>query len=232
MTGYDHKKAIRNWAENDRPREKLVLKGKNSLSDAELVAILISSGNSEESAVALAQRILKSVGDNLIELSKMSLSDLKKFKGIGEAKAITIMAALEIGRRRREAEVLQKKHLLASRDAYEIFQSAMADSPYEEFWVLLLNRANRLIRKINISEGGISGTVADPKRIFKTAIDHNACSIILGHNHPSGSLKPSEQDIKLTQKLKKAGELLEISVLDHIIVGENNYYSFADEGMM
>ncbi|MDP2424686.1 MAG: DNA repair protein RadC [Bacteroidales bacterium] len=232
MPSYEKKQAIKLWAEDDRPREKLLLKGKQALSDAELIAILIATGNTEESAVDLAQRILNTVDGNLIELSKLTVKDLTKFKGIGLAKAITIIAALEIGRRRREAEVLQKKQIITSKDAYEIFQSTLSDSNYEQFWVLLLNRAQKLIRKVNISEGGMTGTVADPKKIFKIALDQSACSIILGHNHPSGNLNPSEQDIKLTQKMKKSGELLEISVLDHIIVGDNNYFSFADEGLM
>ena len=232
MENYDKKQAIRFWAEDERPREKLLLKGKAILTDAELLAILIGSGNTEESAVDLCKRILKSVEDNLVELSKLDVKGLSKFKGIGEAKALSIIAALELGRRRRAAEPMQKPGINCSKDAYEIVQSLFADSNYEQFWLLLLNRNNKLIRKEIVSDGGISGTVADPKRIFKMSIDHNACSVILAHNHPSGSLRPSEEDIKLTKKIKQAGELLDIKVIDHIIAGENNYYSFADEGLL
>ncbi|MBE0662188.1 MAG: DNA repair protein RadC [Bacteroidales bacterium] len=232
METYDKKPSIRQWAEDERPREKLLLKGKSALSDAELLAILISSGNKEESAVDLCKRILSSVENNLVELSKLDVKSLSKFKGIGEAKALAIVAALELGRRRRAADSLQKPSISTSRDAYEIVQSLIGESQYEQFWILLLNRANKVIRKENISDGGITGTVADPKRIFKIAIDHSACYIILAHNHPSGNLRPSEDDIKLTRKIKQSGDLLDIKVLDHIIAGENNYYSFADEGLI
>lgn len=232
MDQLEKKTSIRYWAEDERPREKLLLKGKMALSDAELLAILIGSGNSEESAVDLCKRILNSVGTNLIELSKLEVKDLIKFKGIGEAKALSIVAALELGRRRRAAESLQKASLLSSKDSYEVIQSLVGDSPYEQFWVLLLNRKNRLIRKENISEGGISGTVTDPKRIFRVALEHNACSIILAHNHPSGNISPSDQDIRLTQKVKQAAGFLDITLVDHIIAGENSYYSFADEGVL
>jgi DNA repair protein RadC len=232
MEPYDKKPSIRHWAEDERPREKLLLKGKNALSDAELLAILIGSGNNEESAVDLCKRILNSVESNLVELSKLDVKSLSKFKGIGEAKALSIVAALELGRRRRAAETLQKPGISTSKDAYEIVQGLIGDSQYEQFWILMLNRANKLIRSINISEGGMTGTVADPKRIFKMAIDHNACYIILAHNHPSGNIRPSDDDMKLTKKIKQAGELLDIKVLDHIIAVENNYYSFADEGVL
>lgn len=232
MDIYDKKPSIRNWAEDERPREKLLLKGKSALSDAELLAILISSGSKEESAVDLCKRILNSVESNLVELSKLDVKNLSKFKGIGEAKALSIVAALELGRRRRAADPLQKPSISTSRDAYEIVQSLIGESQYEQFWILLLNRANKVIRKENISDGGMTGTVADPKRIFKIAVDHNACYIILAHNHPSGNIRPSEDDIKLTRKIKQSGDLLDIKVLDHIIAGENNYFSFADEGMM
>lgn len=232
METYDKKPSIRNWAEDERPREKLLLKGKSALSDSELLAILISSGNKEESAVDLCKRILNSVENNLVELSKLDVKSLTKFKGIGEAKALSILAALELGRRRRAADPLQKPSISTSRDAYEIVQSLIGESQYEQFWILLLNRANKVIRKENISDGGMTGTVADPKRIFKIAVDHSACYIILAHNHPSGNLRPSEDDIKLTRKIKQSGDLLDIKVLDHIIAGENNYFSFADEGMM
>ncbi|NLN96518.1 MAG: DNA repair protein RadC [Bacteroidales bacterium] len=232
MEPYEKKSSIRFWAEDERPREKLALKGKMALSDAELLAILIGSGNKKESAVDLSKRILKSVNNNLIELSKTDIEGLLKFKGIGQAKALTIIAALELGRRRRAAEPLQKPGIRSSKDAYEIIQSLVGDSNYEQFWVLLLNRANKLIRSECISQGGIAGTVADPKRIYKLALEHNASFIILAHNHPSGNLNPSEEDIKVTRKMKQAGEALDIRVIDHIIAGENDYYSFADKGVL
>jgi DNA repair protein RadC len=223
---------IREWAEDDRPREKLLLKGRQSLSDAELIAILMGSGSRNESAVDLAKRILKESSENLMELSKLSVQDLMKFKGVGEAKAISIIAALELGKRRRGAEALERKKISSSKDVFEYFSSIMGDLNYEMFYIVLLNRANSVIRGIQISEGGISGTVADPKKIFKLALDHNATSIILCHNHPSGNVKPSQDDIALTKKIKKAGETMDISVLDHIILGDEKYYSFADEGIM
>jgi DNA repair protein RadC len=223
---------IKQWAEDDRPREKLINKGKAALSDAELLAILLRSGSSKETAVDLSKRILHHVSDNLIELSKLNFTDLMTFNGIGEAKALSIIAALELGRRRRESEITVKQQISSSKDVFEYFHANLSDSQYEEFWVLLLNRGNKIIKKVMISEGGISGTVADPKRIFKTAIENNATSIILCHNHPSGNLKPSEADIKLTKKLKDAGSLLDIAVLDHIIIGEEKFFSFADEGLI
>ncbi len=228
----DDKLSISQWAEDDKPREKLVLKGKHSLSDAELIAILIGSGNRDETAVDLSKRILNFVNNNLVELSKLSVTDLCKFKGIGDAKAITIIAALELGRRRRESEVVQKKKITSSKDAYEILQTVLSDVPHEEFWVLILNRANHVTAKIAISEGGSSSTIVDPKKIFKLALENKAEALVLGHNHPSGNLKPSEDDIKITKKINEAGKFLEISILDHIIVGENAYFSFADEGLM
>ncbi len=224
--------SIREWAESDRPREKLLLKGKHSLSDAELIAILMGSGSKNESAVDLAKRILKGSNDNLIELSKLAVADLIKFKGVGEAKAISIIAALELGKRRRGAEALEKKKVTSSKDVFEYFAGVFGDSTYEAFYILLLNRANKVLKDVQISEGGFSGTVADPKKIFKIALEHNASSIILCHNHPSGNLQPSDADIKLTHKLKNAGEMLDLPVIDHIILGENNYYSFADEGKL
>lgn len=223
---------IHEWAEDDRPREKLLLKGKHSLSDAELIAILMGSGSKSESAVDLAKRILKSSKDNLIELSKLGVKDLTKFKGVGEAKAISIIAALELGKRRRMEEALEKKKIGSSIDVFEYFSGILSDSTYEAFYILLLNRANKIIREIQISEGGLSGTVADPKKIFKLALEQNAAAIILCHNHPSGNIKPSDADIKLTYKLKSAGEMLDLPVIDHIILGEENYYSFADEGKL
>ena len=223
---------ISQWAEDDRPREKLINKGTSMLSDAELIAILIGSGSQNESAVDLSKKILASVAGNLISLSKLSISDLRKFKGIGEAKAVTIAAALELGKRRRSAEAVQQKKITSSKQAHDILQEYLADANYEQFCILLLNRANHLIRTIIISDGGISGTVADPKKIFKIALENNASSIILGHNHPSGQVNPSEADIALTHKLCRGGSLLDMPVLDHIIVGEENYYSFKDEGKL
>jgi len=223
---------IREWAESDRPREKLLLKGKNALSDAELLAILMGSGSKNESAVDLAKRMLKQYGDNLIELSKLGVKELVKFKGVGEAKAISIIAAMELGKRRRGAEAIEKKKISSSKDVFEFFNSIYGDQTYEAFYILLLNRANRIIREVLISEGGFSGTVADPKKIFKIALEYNASSLILSHNHPSGNIQPSDADIKLTHKLKGAGEMLDLPVIDHIILGEEKYYSFADEGQM
>lgn len=224
---------INQWAEDDRPREKLMNKGKGQLSKAELIAILIGSGSKNESAVELSKRILSTTDNNLAGLSRLSIRDFMQFKGIGEAKAISIVAALELGRRRREDDVLENKNKISSSsDAYGIFYPEMSDLVKEEFWILLLNRANHLIKKIRVSEGGLSGTVADPKVIFKSALDNNASSIILGHNHPSNNLKPSQNDIDLTKKLVAAGKLLDISVLDHLIVGSDSFYSFADESLI
>ena len=231
MDSHPQKQSIKFWAEDDRPREKLILKGKNALSDAELIAILLRSGDRQNSAVDLAKDILNTASNNLIELSKFSVDDFLKFKGIGEAKALSVIAALELGRRRRSAEVLQKEKISSSKDVFDLFQSIMEDYKYESFWVLLLNRANKIIKKIQVSDGGVSGTVADPKRIFKHSLENDASGIILCHNHPSGNIKPSEADIKLTKKIREGGELLDISVLDHIIIGEEKYFSFADEGI-
>jgi DNA repair protein RadC len=223
---------ILSWAEEDRPREKLLLKGKSALTDAELIGILLGSGTKSLSAVDLAKIILSKANNNLNELAKMSVSDLQKFKGIGEAKAISIVSALEIGRRRKETEPEKRAKITCSNDIYQLMKPDMLDLPHEVFYVILLNRANMVIRKVNISSGGIAGTVADPKLIFKSALENLASSIILCHNHPSGNLKPSDADIKLTRKLKEAGGLLEISVLDHIIFTDESYFSFADQGVM
>ncbi len=233
MEKYTNNIPIKNWAEDDRPREKLQNKGVNSLSDAELIAILIGSGSRNESAVELSKKILASVNGNLIELSKLSINDLvKNFKGIGDAKAISIIAALELGKRRRSSEVIIKEKITTSKDAFELLHALIGDSHYEEFWVILLNKAHKIIKTISISEGGIAGTVADPKKIFKIALEHNACSIVLCHNHPSGNLKASDDDIRLTRKIKEAGLMLDIQIVDHIIIGDDNYYSFADEGIL
>lgn len=230
MENYENRITIRNWAEDDRPREKLKMKGRNALSDAELMAIILGSGNRKDSALDLAKKILKSVRDNLIELSRLGLPDLVKFDGIGEAKAIGIMAALELGKRRNESEALSREKISSSKDAFEVLRSSLGDKPYEEFWIILLNKANKVLRKCSISEGGISGTVVDPKKIFKIALENHASSIILGHNHPSGNVQPSEADQKITKKICEAGNVLEVAVLDHLIIGDDTYFSFADEG--
>jgi DNA repair protein RadC len=229
---YSDTRRILSWAEEDRPREKLLLKGKAALSDAELVAILIGSGTRELSAVDLSKIILQKASNNLNELAKLSIKDLMKVKGIGEAKAISIIAALELGRRRKESEGVRRARISSSRDAYDQIQPYLLDLPHEEFWLLLLNRANEVIKPVQVSQGGVSGTVADPKIIFKFAIENLSSAIILVHNHPSGNLKPSEADKELTRRLSSAGKLLEIPILDHLIFTDGGYLSFADEGML
>jgi len=223
---------IKNWSPEDRPREKLLLKGTAALSEAELVAILIGSGTSKISAVELAKKILQYGGNNLNELARLSAKDLMKIKGIGEAKAITIVAALELGRRRKEQDPEEKPKISSSKDAFDVLRGDLMDLPKEEFWVLLLNRANRVIRKKRVSEGGVSGTVADPKIIYKMALEDLASGLIVAHNHPSGNLLASQSDIDLTRKLKEAGKFLEIQLLDHLIIANQKYLSFADEGMI
>ncbi len=223
---------ISQWREEDRPREKLILKGKFSLSDAELIALLIGSGTKETSAVDLGRSILAKVDGNLNQLSKLSINELTRFKGIGTAKAITIASALELGRRRKDSGPIQRPKIECSKDVFELMSPELVDKSHEEFWVVLLNRANFVLKKQSISSGGISGTVADPKLIYKIALDEMASAIILVHNHPSGNLKPSEADIRLTQRLRKSGELLEIAVLDHIIFTDDNFLSFADENLL
>ena len=225
-------KSIKSWAEEDRPREKMLAKGKESLSDAELIAILIGSGNSNESAVDLSRRILRDNNDNLIELSKLSLNDLLKYRGIGEAKAVTIAAALELGRRRRFSEALEKPCIRNSQLAYECFYAHLSDLNHEQFWIMLLNNANKVIKLEKIGVGGMTGTTADPKKIFKSALENNATNIMLCHNHPSGNIFPSNADKTITNNIKKAGQFLEIKILDHIIIGNDNYFSFADEGLL
>lgn len=223
---------IKSWAEEDRPREKLLLKSKSALSDAELIGILIGSGTASMSAVDVAKSILSHSGNDLNHLAKLSVKELMKFKGIGEAKAISIVSAMELGRRRKETQSLKKPKITCSEDAYLAIKPELLDVNHEEFWTLLLNRSNTVIKKQLISSGGVAGTVADPKIIFKSALEELACSIILVHNHPSGNLKPSQADINLTKKLKEAGHLLEIPVLDHLIFTDNGYFSFADENML
>jgi|TARA_B110000037_G_scaffold208569_1_gene256799 DNA repair protein RadC len=229
---YSKNISIKDWADEDRPREKLLIKGKAALSDTELIAILIASGNRDESAVELSKRILQSLGNNLNSLAKLSVNDLIKFKGIGEAKAISIIASLELGRRRRSADVLEKDKIGGSKDAFQVLQLKLEDLPHEEFWVMLLNRANKVIDIKLIGRGGVSSTVVDSKVIFSFALESLASGIILAHNHPSGNLKPSNSDIRLTKKLVDAGKILDFPILDHIIVGDNDYFSFADEGLI
>ena len=224
--------SIKNWSEDDRPREKFLQKGKNTLSNAELVAILIGSGSRNESAVALSKRILASVEANLNELGKLSISDLTKFKGIGEAKAVSIVAALELGRRRRVEEALIKKKITSSSSVFEIMQPIIGELPHEEFWIIYLNNSNKVLQKLQLSKGGITGTLVDVRLVLKTALQLGAVGLILTHNHPSGTLKPSQADKNITQKLKTAGESLDIKVLDHIIITEKSYFSFADEGLL
>lgn len=223
---------IKSWAEEDRPREKLLFQGRGALSDAELLAILLRSGSRNESAVELSKRILALVGNNLNDLGKTDLSQLMEFKGVGEAKAITIVAALELGRRRKLVEVGKKAAINSSQDAYFQLFAQLSDLPNEEFWIILLNRRNQILEKRNISKGGVSGTVADAKLIFKPAIERLASGIILAHNHPSGNLTPSNADRQLTKKLIRAGQDLDINVLDHLIIGDDAYFSFKDEGLM
>lgn len=223
---------ITHWAEEDRPREKLLLKGKSTLSDAELIGILIGSGTVSMSAVELAKVILKEYNNDLNELAKLSVKDLQKFRGIGEAKAISIISALELGRRRKDAEPAKRSRIASSSDVYHLMKPHLLDLPHEEFWIILLNRANTVIKKVAISSGGVSGTVADPKLIYKIALENLASALILVHNHPSGNATPSDADINITKRLKNAGHLLEIPVLDHIIFTNTEHYSFADEGKL
>ena len=224
---------IKEWAEEDRPREKMQLKGVSSLSDAELLAILIGSGNSHETAVQLSQRILNSVNNNLNSLGKLSIQDLSSgFKGIGEAKAITIKAALELGKRRNGCSPEQRPVIRTSHNAFLLFHADLCDLPYEELWIALTNRSSKVIGKLKISQGGTSETSADLRLILKAAINGLATGIILCHNHPSGSIHPSLPDDKLTNQLEKAAKLLEIQLIDHIILADDSYYSYADEGKL
>ncbi|MDO7877250.1 DNA repair protein RadC [Hymenobacter sp. ASUV-10] len=223
---------IKSWAEEDRPREKLMAKGRAALSDAELLAILIGSGTTKLSAVDVGMLMLKAVDNDLNELARQSVKQLCRHPGIGEAKAITVVAALELGRRRKEADAPAKVTITCSRDIYNAIRPHLMDLPHEEFWVVILNRANVVMRKIAISQGGVAGTVADPKMIFKEALENLASSLILVHNHPSGNRQPSAADIALTKKLKSAGQFLDLPILDHLIYTDNGYYSFADEGML
>lgn len=223
---------INQWAEDDRPREKFLLKGKAALSDSELLAILIGSGSRNESAVQLCQRILASANNNLNQLGKLSIQQLMDFKGIGEAKAISIAAALELGRRRRSEDAVELDKITSSKAVFNIMQPLIGELLHEEFWVLFLNNSNKLIHKSQLSKGGMTGTVVDTRIIFKTALEYNAISLILTHNHPSGKLLASESDKDITRKLQLAGKQMEIMVLDHVIITESSFYSFADEGIL
>ena len=224
--------SIKKWKEDDRPREKLLSKGRDVLSDAELIAILLGSGSREESAVDLSKKILNYVDNNLNALAKLSPEQLMRFKGVGEAKSVSIITALELGRRRRLEEALIQNKITSSKNVFEIMQPIIGDLQHEEFWVLYLNNSNKVLQKIQMSKGGITGTLVDTRLIFKKAMEVSATAIILAHNHPSGTLKPSNSDKSLTQKVKEAGATLDIKVLDHLIITENNYFSFADSDEM
>jgi DNA repair protein RadC len=224
--------SIKAWAEDDRPREKLLLKGRHTLSDAELLAILIGTGTRFETAVDLCKRILAEYNFNLDDLAGATVSDLRKFHGVGEAKAITIVAAMELGRRRAATPSSDLASIRSSGDAYRAISPTLSDLLHEEFWILLVNRANQITKKCFISKGGMNATLVDPKIVFKTALDNGSGGIVLCHNHPSGTCKPSEQDLKLTKKLMEGANILEISLLDHIIVGAKTYFSFADQGLL
>ena len=224
--------SIKDWNADDRPREKLLLKGRESLSDAELIAVLIGSGNREENAVELSKRILASVNNNLNQLSRLGVNDLMRFKGIGEAKAVSIITALELGRRKRLEKALEQKKIKSSRDVFEVMQPVLGDLMHEEFWILYLNNSNKILQMLPVSKGGITGTLVDTRIVFKKAMEISATAIILCHNHPSGTLKPSVSDKQLTRKIKEAGALLDVRVLDHLIITQQQYYSFADENLL
>lgn len=223
---------ITDWAAGDRPREKLIEKGTSSLSDAELLGILISSGTKDKSAVDLGRELLCMANNNLNNLAKLSVSDLRKLHGIGPARAVTIAAALELGRRRKLADTQDTIQIKASKDVADIFQPILADLSHEEFWILYLNRSNKVISRMKLSQGGVSGTVTDVRIVMKKAVELLASGIILCHNHPSGNLNPSEADSKITQKIKEAGSFMDIQLLDHLIISDKDYYSFADNGLI
>ncbi len=223
---------IRHWAEDDRPREKLLSKGKAALNDAELIAILIGSGSRNETAVDLAKRMLLRVNDNLNALGKLSIAQLTTFKGIGQAKAVTIVAAMELGRRRRESAAVELTKISSSETVFELMQPVIGELSHEEFWIIYLNNANKIIAKSQLSKGGITGTLVDVRLVLRTAIENGAVGLILVHNHPSGTLTPSDADKQITRKLKLAAESLDIKILDHVIVTETQYFSFADDGIL
>lgn len=223
---------ITEWAVEDRPRERLWIKGPSSLSDAELIAILIRSGTRNKSAVELARELLALAGNSLPELGKLSVTSIRKLKGIGNAKAVIVAAALELGRRRKMAEAAENPQIRSSSDVYNIFNPLMEDLSYEEFWILFLNRANKVISRMKLSQGGISGTVTDVRLVMKRAIEVLASGLVICHNHPSGNNNPSDSDIRITQKIKEAGALMDIHLLDHLIISGKDYYSFADNGAL
>jgi DNA repair protein RadC len=223
---------ITDWAVEDRPREKLYQKGTSSLSDAELLAILIGSGTRKRSAVDLGRELLSMVNNNLNSLGKQTIADLTKIKGIGNARAITIAAALELGRRRKLAETPEIPQIKCSKDVFDMLSPILSDLPHEEFWILFLNRSNKVMNRMKLSQGGISGTVTDVRMVMKRAIEYLASGIIVCHNHPSGNLNPSESDTRITQKIKEAGNIMDIQLLDHLIISEKEYYSFADNGLL
>lgn len=224
--------SIKEWAEDDRPREKLLLKGRHVLTDAELVAILIGSGNRDETAVDLSKRILADHDNDLDAVARLTVNDLKKYRGMGEAKAISVVAAMELGRRRTFAPGPEMPTIRVSDDAYRAIVPVLSDLQHEEFWILLCNRSNAVMRKELISKGGLNTTVVDPKIVFKAALEHSASGIVLCHNHPSGGVKPSQHDMQLTKKLMEGARIFEIALLDHIIVGAKTYFSFADDGLL
>ncbi|HOE04278.1 MAG TPA: DNA repair protein RadC [Bacteroidales bacterium] len=226
------KTSIKNWASDDRPREKMIQKGTAALSDAELIAILLRTGSRDKSAVELAREILESSSNNLNLLGKKSISEFRKIKGIGMAKAVEIAAALELGRRRKMSEIIEKPSIRSSADAYQLFEPLVADLSHEEFWVALLNRANHVTDTFRLSQGGTAGTVMDVKIIMKRALEQLAHGIIISHNHPSGNRQPSDADRNITRKLAEAAKLFDIQLLDHIVVANHSYYSFADEGQL
>jgi len=228
----DELKGIKSWSHDDRPREKLLAKGPSALSDAELLAILIGSGSREESAVDLCRRILHSVSNDLVALGSLSIQDLKQFKGMGEVKSIILKAALELSIRRRASESKISIRIQNSSQAYERFLEYMSDLKHEEFWVMSLSISLNVLSIQKIGEGGFTATYVDTKRIFKTALNHSASKIMIAHNHPSGNLKPSDQDISLTKRIREAAKIMDIGLLDHIIVTGHGYYSFADEGIL
>ncbi len=232
MTQKETSFSIKNWSEDDRPREKLQLKGRAALSDAELIAILIGSGNQDESAVALSKRILAVVENNLTQLGTCDMAALTKFKGIGEAKAVSIIAALELGRRRAGAQALERYAITSSKTVFQLMEPVLGDLDHEEFWIIYVNNANKVIQKMQLSKGGITGTIVDNRLVLKTALSIGAVGMVLVHNHPSGSLKPSVADKQITEKLKLSAASLDIQILDHIIVTQKAYFSFADEQIL
>ncbi|MDZ4664575.1 MAG: DNA repair protein RadC [Bacteroidota bacterium] len=223
---------LKSLSQDDRPREKLMQMGRQHLSDAELLAIILGSGNTDETAIQLAQRILHESKNDINTLAKLSINELQKFKGVGPAKAINIAAAFELGRRRKDTDVGEHLKINSSRDAFNLLNPKLSDLPHEEFWIVLMNRANKVIKIENISKGGISGTVVDVRLVSKSAIENNTSSVILAHNHPSGNLKPSQNDIDITKKIKEALKIFDITLFDHLIIGDKNYYSFTDEGAL